>query len=286
MGFAMPSVVIPACNEEAVLERCLSSVFADQDAGDLEVVVVCNGCIDRTAEIARGFDQSIIVVETDVASKSNALNLGDQAVAGFPRMYLDADIELGPGALRGCLDALDEHTLAVSPTIRFDMNGASPVVRMYYAVWRRMTYFNQSHLGTGVFVLGESGRARFEVFPPIIADDGFVRLQFAANERVALPDCHFTARAYRTLGELVAVKSRILSGTLELHAQHPELVAREEKTRGGSLWRVLRRPGVWASVPAYLLVKWLVRRRVRQKRRDGTLHQWDRGDSVRTTGES
>jgi glycosyltransferase involved in cell wall biosynthesis len=282
----MPSVVIPACNEEAVIERCLRSVLVDQDVGDLEVVVVCNGCSDRTAEIARGFDDSIIVVETDVPSKSNALNLGDRAVSTFPRMYLDADIELGPGALRGCLDALDANTLAVSPTIRFDMNGASPVVRMYYAVWRRMSYFNESHLGTGVFVLSGSGRARFESFPSIIADDGFVRLQFAANERSALPDIHFTARAYRTLEELVAVKSRILSGTLELHARHPELVAREEKTRGGSLSRVLRSPGVWASVPAYLLVKWLVRRRVRRKRRDGTLHHWDRGESVRTTGRS
>ena len=282
----MPSVVIPACNEEAVLERCLSSVLAGQAVDGLEVVVVCNGCHDRTAEIARGFDDSIIVVETDVPSKSNALNLGDKAVAGFPRMYLDADIELGPGALQGCLDALGERTLAVSPAIRFDMNGASMVVRMYYAVWRRMSYFNESHLGTGVFVLSESGRTRFEAFPPIIADDGFVRLQFAADERVALPNFHFTARAYRTLAELVAVKSRILSGTLELHAQHPELISQEEKTRGASLWRVLRSPRVWVSIPAFVLVKWLVRGRVRQKRRDGTLHQWDRGDSVRATGDS
>lgn len=279
----MPSVVIPACNEEAVLERCLTSVLAGQDVDDLEVVVVCNGCDDRTAEIARSFDDSIIVVETDVPSKSNALNLGDKAVAGFPRMYLDADIELGPGALQGCLDALDERTLAVCPSIRFDMNGASTIVRMYYAVWRRMSYFNESHLGTGVFVLSESGRSRFEVFPPIIADDGFVRLQFSADERAALPDCHFTARAYRTLAELVAVKSRILSGTLELHGQHPELVSREEKTRRESFWRLLRSPRVWISVPAFILVKWLVRGRVRQKRREGTLHQWDRGDSVRAT---
>ena len=48
----MPSVIIPAHNEEAMIERVIRSVLAD-GIEDLECVVVPNACTDRTAEIAR-----------------------------------------------------------------------------------------------------------------------------------------------------------------------------------------------------------------------------------------
>ena len=62
----MPSVVIPAHNEKAVIERCLRSVLAEPRIEGLEVVVVCNGCSDETAQICRDFDESIVVIETEV----------------------------------------------------------------------------------------------------------------------------------------------------------------------------------------------------------------------------
>ena len=44
----MPSVIIPAHNEEAVIERTLRGVLAD-GIENLEVVVVVNASTDRTA---------------------------------------------------------------------------------------------------------------------------------------------------------------------------------------------------------------------------------------------
>jgi hypothetical protein len=41
-------------------------------------------------------------------------------------------------------------------------------------------------IGVGSYGLSASGRSRFAEFPDVIADDGFVRLQFRAGERVSV----------------------------------------------------------------------------------------------------
>ena len=46
------SIVIPAHDEEAVIGRLLDSLAGGLDGARLDVVVACNGCTDRTAEIA------------------------------------------------------------------------------------------------------------------------------------------------------------------------------------------------------------------------------------------
>ena len=56
------SVVIPAHDEEAVVGRCLAALLDGARPGELDVVVVCNGCTDATADIARGFGRGVRVV--------------------------------------------------------------------------------------------------------------------------------------------------------------------------------------------------------------------------------
>ena len=120
------SVVIPAHNEQSVLSRCLEALLADAEPGEFEVVVVCNGCTDETATVARGFGDSVQVCGIPVASKIAALNEGDARVSGFPRFYLDADIVLGTRELRTVADALDDQPLMVAaPRPVVDLNGAS-----------------------------------------------------------------------------------------------------------------------------------------------------------------
>ena len=88
----MISIVIPAYNESVSIAKCLHSVFSQTLDEPMEVVVVCNGCTDNTAEIARAFRPEVTVIETTVGSKVVALNLGDEAVTSFPRIYLDGDM--------------------------------------------------------------------------------------------------------------------------------------------------------------------------------------------------
>ena len=46
----MISIIIPAHNEEKVISRAPAGVPNAVASGVLEVIVVCNGCSDRTAE--------------------------------------------------------------------------------------------------------------------------------------------------------------------------------------------------------------------------------------------
>ena len=55
------------------------------EPGEMEIIVVCNGCKDDTADVARAFGDPVKVVETEIPSKIKALNLGDEAATCFPR---------------------------------------------------------------------------------------------------------------------------------------------------------------------------------------------------------
>lgn len=277
----MPSIVIPAHNEKMVIERCLRSVLAAPRLENLEVIVVCNGCTDETAQICRDFDDSIIVIETDVPSKSNALNLGDEAASSFPRMYLDADIELPEGGLKATFDAMRGPVHAAAPKPEFDTTGASLPVKMFYTAWQRVPYFNGSMIGSGVYALTEEGRARFDRFPSIIADDGFVRLQFEASERRCIESARFVIRTPQNMSQLIGIKSRVVAGTDELHRTFPELSAREETNQASALKMMLLKPHLWPCFAVYIYAKRAIRRRVTFKGRTGALGQWDRDDSSR-----
>ena len=83
------SIVVPA-HDEAVIGRLLGALADGRSPGD-ELVVVCNGCTDRTAEVARGFPD-VHVEELPSGGKPAALNAGDRCVSTFPRFYVDADV--------------------------------------------------------------------------------------------------------------------------------------------------------------------------------------------------
>ncbi len=93
----MISVVIPAHNEERYLGRTLEALRR-QNYGWFEVIVVANGCTDRTVDVARGQCQRLIVLSQK--SLGVARNLGARMARGDLLVFLDADTTLEPMALR------------------------------------------------------------------------------------------------------------------------------------------------------------------------------------------
>src|SRR4030095_14237372 len=81
-------------DEATLIEGCLRDLTAGAPPGELEVIVVCNGCTDDTEARARAFGDPVRVISTETASKALALNLGDEAARGFPRFYVHADLEV------------------------------------------------------------------------------------------------------------------------------------------------------------------------------------------------
>jgi glycosyltransferase involved in cell wall biosynthesis len=185
---ALASVIIPAHDEAAVIIRCLDCLFAGVERDELEVVVVCNGCHDETAELARSSGHPVRVLELAAASKSAALRAGDDAASTMPRLYLDADVLLSGAAARTVARRLSAGAVAARPPVAYSSAASSPAVRRYFRARSRMPSLLGHLWGAGVYGLSEAGRARFDVFPDVMADDLWVDLMFEPGE-IEIVDC-------------------------------------------------------------------------------------------------
>lgn len=284
---SLASIIVPAYNEEAVIGRTLDHLLRDAPAGDLEIIVCCNGCNDGTAEVARRFGPPVRVIETPRGSKTHALNLGDAAATAFPRIYLDADILLSYATVTSIVQALQSSgALAVAPRMHVDLDDRSWAVRSFYEVWLQTPYHLRGMIGSGVYALSEKGRKRFGVFPEIIADDGFVRAHFHPDERRVLDDCGFTIIPPATLGGLLRIKTRAALGNKELALKYPALIQRltheERRVRGyADYWNLARQPALWPRLGLYAFVKSVAAVRARSQLRRLAAYRWERDETSR-----
>src|SRR6056297_1614500 len=223
----MISVIIPAHNESTVIGRALQALVDGAEKEEIEIIVVCNGCTDTTAEVARSIEGPIQVVETDVASKTNALNIGDSIAKFFPRFYVDADLVYKIDDLRIVAKELKKDGIfAAAPEFEFDVSESSRAVKAYYRVWKRMPYFDTGRIA-GAYGLSKEGRMRFEDFPEVVSDDGFVRLQFSPKERTTVKESVVTVKVPKNIKSLLRVKARSHGGVTQLRKLHPEVFHNE-----------------------------------------------------------
>src|SRR5689334_12895088 len=153
------TVIIPAHNEAQVVGRLLDGLLADAAPKEFEVLVVSNGSTDATAEVAAR--PGVTVIEIAEASKYRALLAGDSAATGFPRLYIDADVELDTAGLRALVAALDEPgVLAVAPQRVMSVDKSAWAVRAYYRAWARLPAVREGLYGRGVLGVNAAGFAR------------------------------------------------------------------------------------------------------------------------------
>src|SRR6202012_198891 len=96
------------------------------------------------------------------ASKTLALNLGDQLSGGFPRIYVDADVVISADAIRLLSRRLDQgDLLAVAPTAEIDLTGCSWLVRKYHGIRALLPSSREGIGGAGGFPLFRGWRAGF-----------------------------------------------------------------------------------------------------------------------------
>lgn len=93
------SVIIPAHNEEKYIARCIKSIkkSAKQFHGKTEIIVVCNRCTDKTAEIAQNNGAKVIFNEDRCIAKVR--NDGIAAASGKIIVTIDADNRMTKGTL-------------------------------------------------------------------------------------------------------------------------------------------------------------------------------------------
>ena len=277
------SIIVPAHDEEVLLPRLLDGLTRGAAEGELDVIVVANACRDRTADVARGYaDRGVRVIETPVGGKANALNLGDEAARHFPRFYVDADIGLTLDAVRKLTAVLARgDVLAAAPLPAIDLSQSSAAVRAFYDVWQRTPYMRSGMIGSGVYALSRAGRARFDRFPELTADDGFVRLHFAKGERVVVREVASKIVAPRDLASLIKIKTRSHFGNLELRRARPDLFANEEGGSGTGTAKLAANPLRWPGLAGYVMVKLIARLRARRQLAAGRVGHWERDDTSR-----
>jgi glycosyltransferase involved in cell wall biosynthesis len=232
------SVVIPAHDEQHVIGRCLRALADGAAPGELDVIVVANACTDDTAGTARLAGARVI--ETPVAGKAHALNIGDAQCRTLPRLYLDADIELTAAGVRDLVKALSAPgVLAVAPAPRVDRTGASWPVRGFHAALDQLLGDRAGLAGAGAYLLGE--RANDRVFPmpaDLIADDALVHRSFTADERAVVHAVSVTIRPPRTVSALIRRRARVRLGNQQLTALgHPATEAPLSLTKLATLVR-------------------------------------------------
>ena len=234
------SIIVPAHDEARVIGRLLGQLVAPDGEGDLDILVVANGCSDNTAEVAASFGPPVRVLSISAASKREALVAGDKAARRFPHLYVDADVELGSGDARELGRVLRRPgVLCAGPERVHDMAGCRWPVRWYYDVWERLPEVRRGLFGRGVVGVSEVGYARLAARPQVLADDLAASLEFAPGERVIVPSARVIVHPPRTFADLLRIRTRAAMGTSQLEGTQgaPDSTAR---TRSTDLLAILR----------------------------------------------
>ena len=279
---AVASVIIPAHNEAATIGRNLRALRTGMQGDDLDVVVVCNGCTDRTAEVARVAYPGARVIEIGQPSKAEAVRVGNAATDVFPRVHLDADIELSGGAVLQLLEPINrDQVLATAPVRDVPRANCSCWVRWYYDVWESLPQVESGLFGRGVVVLSEEAQARVTALPPMMNDDLGMSDSFSGEERRIVSDAVAVVHPPRTVRDLVRRRIRITTG----NAQAGQLGVRRPATRTSVrtlLGLAVGRPGIALRLPVFVGVHVAANLGARQALRSGDFTTWQRDESSRS----
>ena len=275
---ALASVVVPAHNEARGLRANLVKLHVGVPAGALDVVVVCNGCTDETAEVARSVP-GVRVLEIPEASKTRAVEVGNHATDVFPRIHLDADVTLGGPDVVRMVDALREDGVhAVAPERILPMDRASWLVRAYYRVWQELPQVRDGLFGRGVVALSATGQARVDALPTMMSDDLAMSEAFSVRERRIVPNAVVVVRPPRTVADLVRRRTRVATG----NAQYDGSGASRTSTSLPALAALgIRHPRAGVCLPVFLGIALRARWGARKAVRAADFTTWLRDESSR-----
>jgi glycosyltransferase involved in cell wall biosynthesis len=142
------SILMPAYNEEATIERAIERVLdAELPVDGYELIVVENGSTDRTREVLTGRDWpgDVHVVTVDVnRGKGDGVRHALARASGRYSVVLDADLEYNPNEIGDLLAPYDDgHVGAVIGARTFQAHSA---YGFWYVVGNRTINFGANLL--------------------------------------------------------------------------------------------------------------------------------------------
>ena len=126
------SIIIPAHNEENYIRETLHSI-KNQSYQNYEVIVVTNGCNDKTEEIMKKrSDDKIRHLTLPIANVSRARNYGAGKAEGSILLFLDADTTLCVDSLKKIKDEFGlKHSIGTTK-VKPDINQLKFKVAMWF----------------------------------------------------------------------------------------------------------------------------------------------------------
>jgi len=238
------SIIIPAYDEEKLIGTRIKNLLEPLATNCNEIIIVCNGCTDATADQARkiinqlanksALDCHIIVVELNIGSKINALNHAVNISKNPISVLLDADIEISSGDCAELVNFMTHNNLlAASPTSEFNYKQANWLNRRFYKIVSSSTY-NKEHRIANVIALSAEAKAKLFPLPNVIADDAYIQRMIGKSDYKLLNTIHYTFNCPRTTLAMLKVQSRIIRGNLELKSKYPNLIAPKSKVSKSS----------------------------------------------------
>ena len=173
---AVLTIVIPAYNEEEaigdVLKRCLESrdeICQQAGLEAVEIVVVSDGSTDRTAEIARGFDEVRVVEFERNRGYGAAIQKGFAEGRGDLLSFLDADGTCDPALFGKMTEIAIDQRVDIVLGNRIHADSQMPAVRrlgnrLYALILGAMTGRRITDTATGMRVLW---REAFQQLAPL-----------------------------------------------------------------------------------------------------------------------
>ena len=278
----MATVIVPAHNEASVIEDCLNSIINQQ--GIDHIIVPCNGCTDNTVEIVETKYPSIVCLDIEKPSKTNALNVAEEKAKelgiSYPIFYIDADTQLSENAIQHITNAMSNgSTLLSAPTPIIDTSKSSWLVKTYYRVWINLPYIKEGVIATCSFIVSEEGRKRFDKFADVIGDDGFIRCHFKNKEISNIEGAEIYIRAPKDIFSLIKIKTRARLGNMELLARNKCPVV-ENKNYGNVMKsRLLSKD--FFSTTIYIFIAMIIRVRAKLQFKKLDNYQWEKDTSSR-----
>lgn len=113
------TITVPSYNVEKTLTATLESICVDELMPELDIIVVDDGSVDSTLNIAKDYErrypQSVRVVSKENGGHGSAVNIGIELAAGRYFKVVDGDDRLerdGLKALLSCLEKTDADLVA------------------------------------------------------------------------------------------------------------------------------------------------------------------------------
>ena len=111
-SFSSMTIIMPAHNEEQYIKEAIESVIAADFNGSKEIIIVDDGSIDSTAEIASKYVNSHVrLIRTKHSGKSASINMALKAAKGELIAIVDADSCIHKNALAVMADELERDEI-------------------------------------------------------------------------------------------------------------------------------------------------------------------------------